>query len=276
MEDLNLLIHFGIVNIDKPCGPTSFGVTDFVRKSLGLNKASHMGTLDPKVTGVLPITLGRACKLSNYFMHHNKSYVGVLHTHKEQEIKNLQRIIDENFVGKIKQVPPHKSAVKRAERQREVFSFNLLEGSDGKNFLFSCEVEGGTYIRKICSDLGEMIGGAHMAELRRTRAGIFGEEKIYTLYEFEEAVEEWKNGSGERLREMLVPAEVAIKKVLPFSEVKEGAVGRLLTGKPLVRDDLKKATESEFFSVFCGERFIGVYRKTDERGVFGKPEFVKN
>ncbi|MFA5061420.1 MAG: RNA-guided pseudouridylation complex pseudouridine synthase subunit Cbf5 [Candidatus Pacearchaeota archaeon] len=276
MEEINKLIGFGIINIDKPSGPTSFSVTDFVRRSLDLSKASHMGTLDPKVTGVLPITLGRACKLSAYFMHHNKSYVGVLHTHREQDIEDLQKVINKNFVGRIKQIPPHKSAVKRAERQREVFSFRLLEGKNKRDFLFFCEVEGGTYIRKICSDLGEMIGGAHMAELRRTGAGIFGEEKIYTLYEFEEAIKEWKEGKEEKIREMIVSADEAIKKVLPFVEVKKEVLGRLYTGKPLIREDLKGEIKGEVFAVFCGGDFVGVYRKVNEKGIVGRAEFVKN
>ena len=212
MENIKQLINFGIINIDKPAGPTSFSVSSFVRRKLNLNKTSHLGTLDPKVTGVLPMALGRTCKLSSFFMRHDKGYVGILHCHKEQRIENLQKLIDENFTGKIMQMPPHKSAVKREEREREVFSWKLTESAnEGKDFLFYCEVEGGTYIRKLCSDLGEMIGGAHMAELRRTKAGIFNEEKMYNLYEFEEAVDEYEKGDHKKLEAMIVPAEDALK-----------------------------------------------------------------
>ena len=94
-------VTFGIINIDKPAGPTSFAVSSYLAKELKLNKASHLGTLDPKVTGVLPVALGRACKLAGYFMGHDKGYVGVLHTHTEQDIEKLQKIIDKKFVGKI-------------------------------------------------------------------------------------------------------------------------------------------------------------------------------
>ncbi len=111
------ILEFSLINIDKPSGPTSFGITEFIMRKLRLSKASHMGTLDPKVTGVLPITLGRACKLAAYFIKHDKTYVGVLHTHKEQEISRLQELINEKFMGKIKQTPPRKSAVKREERE---------------------------------------------------------------------------------------------------------------------------------------------------------------
>jgi H/ACA ribonucleoprotein complex subunit 4 len=65
-KSLKELLEFGILNIDKPSGPTSFDISDGVRKKLGLRKTSHFGTLDPKVTGVLPIALNRACKLTGF------------------------------------------------------------------------------------------------------------------------------------------------------------------------------------------------------------------
>jgi len=283
MNDMKKLINFGIINIDKPAGPTSFSVSNFVRRKLDLNKTSHLGTLDAKVVVVLPIGLGRSCKLSGYFMSHDKKYVGVLHTHKEQKIDELQRLIDENFLGKIKQTPPHKSAVKRAEREREVYSWKLLEvGEGGKDFLFSCEVEGGTYIRKLCSDLGERIGGAHMDELRRVGAGIFNEEKMYTMYEFEEAVKEYEKGESKKLNEMIVSAEKAIVKVLPKIEVEKRVLRVLLTGKPLFLNDVvdnNKFNElkiGDLFLVFCGKQFVEVARKVSDHELVAKPEFVFN
>jgi len=280
MEDLKNLLNFSLINIDKPGGPTSYSISEFIRRELSLKKTSHMGTLDPKVTGVLPITLGRACKLASYFIKHDKSYVGILHTHKEQDIKELQKFIDKNFVGEILQTPPHRSAVKRAERKREVYNWDLLEASEnGRDFLFECKVEGGTYIRKLCSDLGEMIGGAHMGELRRTVAGIFSEDKIYDLNEFKEAVDEWKNGNDKKLRSMIISVEDAVKKVLPVVQVEKRAIKSLFTGKPLFLNDIIKAPsfeEGSSFAVFCGKQFIGVYRRTSEEIIFGRSEFVYN
>jgi len=277
MEDL---LNFGLINIDKPAGPTSYSVSEFVRRKLGLKKTSHMGTLDPKVTGVLPITLGRACKLAGYFIKHDKSYVGVLHTHKDQNMTELQKLIDDNFVGKIKQTPPHRSAVKREERERTVYSFKFLEAGDTKrDFLFECKVEGGTYIRKICSDLGEMIGGAHMGELRRGEAGIFDEGSIVSLYDFEKAVDLYKSGDGSLLKGMVVRAEDAIKKVLPVAQVDKSAIKSLHTGKPLYSsnveggDDLKNG---DVFALFCGEDFVGIYKRGSEEIIFGRSEFVFN
>lgn len=280
MNNIKNLLNFSLINIDKPSGPTSYSVSEFVKWRLGLKKTSHMGTLDPKVTGVLPITLGRACKLAEYFIKHDKSYVGILHTHRGQDIKKLQKLIDANFSGKILQTPPHRSAVKREEREREVYSWKLLEVSENcRDFLFECKVEGGTYIRKLCSDLGEMVGGGHMGELRRTEAGIFSEEKIYDLDEFIGAVEEWKEGNDGKLRGMLISAEDAIKKVLPVVHVEKKAIKSLFTGKPLFLDTVIKAPKFEeniSFAVFCGGQFIGVYRRTSEEIIFGRSEFVYN
>lgn len=277
------LLNLGIINIDKPIGPTSFGVSSYVREKLKLKKTSHLGTLDPKVTGVLPITLGRACRLSGFFISHKKSYVGILHTHKENELKRLQGIINKNFIGKIKQIPPHKSAVKREIREREVYSWKLLEESESKkDFLFCCEVQGGTYIRKLCSDLGDVIGGAHMSELRRTKAGIFDEEKMYTIDEFSKAVELYEQGKEEELVEMIIPAEQAIKKIMQVIKVNEKLIKTILTGKPLFLDDIKNTSEfikiniNDFFALFLKEKFIGVYKKVSESNLIAKPEFVCN
>ncbi|MGK0209172.1 MAG: H/ACA ribonucleoprotein complex subunit 4 [Patescibacteria group bacterium] len=283
MKETKDAIKFGIINIDKPTGPTSFSVSNLVRRKLNLNKTSHLGTLDPKVTGVLPIALGRGCKLAGYFMGSNKTYVGILHTHKEQDIKELQELINKNFTGKIQQTPPHKSAVKRAERTREVFSWNLTEeGEDKKDFVFTCEVEGGTYIRKLCSDLGELIGGAHMAELRRTQAGIFSEEKIVTLYEFEEALKEYQENKPEKLKAMIIPAEKAIEKVLPKIQVEKRVKKVLLTGKPLYENDIINKEEfakvkiDDAFLVYIDKEFIEVAKKVSNHEMVARSEFVYN
>jgi H/ACA ribonucleoprotein complex subunit 4 len=273
------LLNFGIIVIDKPTGPTSFSVSDYVRKTLGLTKTSHFGTLDPMVTGVLPVALGRACKLTGVFLGHDKTYVGIMHTHQEQNIETLQKLINENFMGKIMQLPPQKSRVKRQLREREIMRFELIEQSESKkDFLFITEVQGGTYIRKLCSDLGEMIGGAHMAELRRVQAGVFNESQCVKLYDFDKAVQESEKGNFTKLRKIIIPAEDAIKKVMPFYEVKEFAVFSLRTGKPLFQKDLvetKRITEEQF-AIFCKNKFIGIYKFADQGDIVGKAEFVFN
>ena len=274
------LLNFGIIIIDKPTGPTSFSISDYVRRRLGLSKTSHFGTLDPMVTGVLPVALGRACRLTGVFLGHDKIYVGIMHTHKENNIKELQKIIDEKFSGKIMQLPPKKSRVKRAVREREIKRFELLEVSeDKKDFLFIAEVQGGTYIRKLCSDLGDLIGGAHMAELRRIKAGVFEESQSVTLYDLDKAVDEFeKNKNPEKLKAIIIPAEEGIKKVLPIYQVKESAVFKLKTGKPLFAQDLEKRVviKEEHFAIFMKEKFVGLYKSADQDDIIGKAEFVFN
>ena len=276
-KPIQSLLQFGIINIDKPTGPTSFSVTDYIRKSLDLNKTSHMGTLDPAVSGVLPILLGRACRLSDYFMHKNKTYVGIMRLHKEVDEKTLKKVILK-FIGKIKQLPPVRSRVKRAIREREVISFDIIE-IEGKDILFSTEVQAGTYIRKICDDMGKEPGieGAHMLELRRIRAGMFSEDKIYTLYDFDKAVKSYQEGDEKPLREMIVPAEI-ISTFMPVIEITHKAVlKQLLTGKPLMKSDIKdKLPEEERFCIFNKDVFIGVYKKVDEGDIIARAEFVFN
>ena len=225
------------------------------------------------VTGVLPIAINRACRLSDYFMHKNKTYVGIMRVHKDIEREKLEKEI-ESFIGKIMQLPPVKSRVKREIREREVFSWKILE-IEGKDVLFETEVQAGTYIRKLISDLGDKIGGAHMLELRRTRAGIFSEENIVNLYQLEKAVSEWKNGNEEELRKILIPAEEAIKRVLPEVQVKPELVKQLLTGKPLHKGEVK-LPKGEKFAVFSEEKFIGIYKKVDEEDIIARAEFVFN
>jgi len=266
------LLKFSIINIDKPSGPTSFTVSQFVKNTLNISQTGHFGTLDPIVTGVLPVALGRACRLNDYFIHRNKEYVGIMRLHKEVDEKILKSTI-KKFIGKITQLPPVRSRVKRQLREREVLSFEILE-KEGKDVLFKTEVQAGTYIRKLCDDIGKEpeIGGAHMLELRRTKAGIFSEEDIVNLYDFESAVNEYKKGNEDPLRKILVPAEI-ISQILPVIQIKSSK--QLLTGKPLMKNDIKHISE-EKFALFDKDRFIGVYRKVNEGDIIARPEFIFN
>jgi len=226
-KSIQELLEFGILNIDKPSGKTSFDISDFVRETLssfGVRKTSHFGTLDPKVTGVLPIALNRACKLTGYFIGQDKEYIGIMRMHAEATIEEIKKAIKEKFIGKIIQMPPVKSRVKRQEREREVKKFELLE-KDGKDILFHTIVQGGTYIRKLLSDLGDYMKiGAHMLELRRSRACIFEEDDenypSINLFDFVKAVEEFNNGNEEQLRKIIIPAEI-VSEIYSAIEVKK-------------------------------------------------------
>jgi H/ACA ribonucleoprotein complex subunit 4 len=274
------LLEFGILNINKPSGPTSFDVSDFVRKKLGIRKTSHFGTLDPKVTGVLPIALNRACKLTGFFLGEDKEYIGIMRVHEDVDLDEIKKAIEEKFTGKILQTPPKRSRVKRQERERDVKNFELLE-RNGREILFRAEVQGGTYIRKLISDLGDYMKiGAHMLELRRIRAGIFTEDdKIYpaiNLYDFEKAVDGYKNGDDKELRKIIIPAEI-VMKVYPCIEIKKDNLKKIFTGKPISSEDLKgdeRFEKDEIVCVFCGDEFIGMYKVINEGEIFAKADFV--
>lgn len=279
-KSIDEMLKFSIINIDKPLGPTSFQVSQFVKNLIGVRKTSHLGTLDPTiVSGVLPVALNRACRLSEYLMHRDKTYIGIMRLHKEVKEEELGKVIKE-FVGKIKQLPPKRSRVKRAIREREVKSFRIIE-IEGKDVLFETEVQAGTYIRKICDDMGKEMGGAHMLELRRTKAGLFSEDQLYTLYQLEKAFEEYKKGSEDKLREMLLPGEI-ISQVLPVIKIEKQVLKKCLAGSPIFpnfllnEEDVKGIEKDDKIAVFSDEKFVGCYRFVGSPALVAVPEFVYN
>ena len=270
------LLQFSILNIDKPAGPTSFSVDDYIKKQLNINKSSHFGTLDPMVGGVLPVALGRACKLMEYFIHKEKTYVGIMHLHEDIDEKKLKQEI-QKFKGKIKQTPPKRSRVKREEREREIFEFEILE-IDERDVLFRVKCQAGTYVRTLVHDLGKNIGGAHMTELRRIQASIFSENdnNFINLYDFDKAVESLEKGDEKELRKILIPAEI-IAKILPVVEVKAEFLKQLYNGFSLIEDYLIKKIKLETntkIAVFSNNIFIGVYNIINSGQILARPEFV--
>ena len=224
------LIQYGVVNIDKPSGPTSHQVSDYVQKILNIKKSGHSGTLDPGVTGVLPIALEKATRVVQVLLLSGKGYIALMHLHKkvgEQKIKeNLMK-----FVGKIKQIPPLKSAVKRVKREREVYYIEILD-IEGQDVLFRVGCQAGTYIRKLIHDFGLKVGGAHMAELRRTKAGPFGESTLFTLQDLADAFYYYKKGNEKFLRKVIQPMENAVAH-LPKIWVLDSAVDSVCHGANL-------------------------------------------
>jgi H/ACA ribonucleoprotein complex subunit 4 len=185
------LLEKGFINIDKDCGPTSHTVADNVKKVLGVSKTGHSGTLDPKVTGTLVMGLGRATRLMEYMLKSDKVYICLMYVHQKVPLVKIEEAL-KKFTGEIMQMPPIVSAVKRQLRPRTIYSIGLLDYADeGQNILFKVSCQHGTYIRKLCSDMGEFLGvGAQMAELRRVKAGPFtennfsiGTDKLRNLYD---------------------------------------------------------------------------------------------
>jgi H/ACA ribonucleoprotein complex subunit 4 len=274
-KSIQELLEFGIINIDKSSGPTSFDISDFVRKKLDLRKTSHFGTLDPKVTGVLPVALNRACKLTGYFLGEDKEYVGIMRIHENVSLEKIKELISEKFLGTIKQTPPVKSRVKRQEREREIKRFTILEKNE-KDILFEVECQGGTYIRKLIDDLGKNINGAHMLELRRVRAGIFKEKTCVNLYDFEKAVEEYKKGNEQLLRDIIIPAEI-ITELHPIVQIKKEIAPLVLKGSPIHNHFLEKKENFDVGKIICifsGDKFMGMFKVINQGGIFAKSEFV--
>jgi len=228
---MSQMLQYGMVVIDKTPGPTSHEVAAWVKKLLDLDKVGHGGTLDPKVTGVLPITLQDGTKIVQALLDSGKEYVCVMRTHEEVPETKIQKTLD-HFTGEIYQRPPLRSSVSRRLRTRYIYGIDYLEG-DGKNWLFKVQCQSGTYIRKLCYDVGELIGcGAHMQELRRTRSGPFTEADLFTLYDLSEAIDFKEQGDDSYLKKMIRPYEDAAQ-LLPKIWIRDSAVEAVCNGAQL-------------------------------------------
>ena len=119
-------INNGVINLDKPSGPTSHEVDSWVKRILKLDKTGHGGTLDPKVTGILPVGLADATRAIQLLLTAPKEYVCLLTFHADVPESEIRRVFEE-FTGKIFQLPPVKSAVKRDLRTRNVYYSTIYE-----------------------------------------------------------------------------------------------------------------------------------------------------
>ncbi len=232
------LLNFGIINLDKPSGPSSHQVSAYVKQILGISKSGHSGTLDPKVTGVLPIALGRGTRIVEVLLTAGKEYVCLMQLHKDVDEKKIREACSD-FIGKIKQLPPVKSSVVRKVRERKIYYLEILE-IDGRNVLFRVGCQAGTYIRKLVSDIGGKIGGAHMLELRRTKAGPFKEENSFTLHDVLDSYKYYKDEGNEKyIRKVIQPVEAAVAH-LPKVWILDSAVDNLCHGTSLKMPGINK------------------------------------
>lgn len=213
----------GILNINKPQGVTSHDVVRDIRRLLGIKKIGHTGTLDPMATGVLPICIGKATRITEYTDLDFKKYRCTLRLGIVTDTQDIWgNILEENstagitqdavreafagFSGRISQKPPMYSAVRVDGRrlydyaragetvevkEREVYIAGLeieymdfAHDSDVKKVTFTVECSKGTYIRTICEDVGRKLGcGAAMESLARIASGAFKIEDAIDLYE---------------------------------------------------------------------------------------------
>jgi H/ACA ribonucleoprotein complex subunit 4 len=256
------LIKSSVIILDKHAGPTSHQISQWVKEIFQLKKTGHCGTLDPHVTGVLPVALENSVKAMPVLMGLDKEYVGMMHLHKEVPEELLRGTIMK-FIGKIVQIPPVRSAVARKPREREIKYFDILE-MNGKDVLFKVGCEAGTYVRKLCHDIGRTLGvGAHMSALRRTKVGNFTEEQSHSLLAVRDAYEFWKEGNGKTLKEILIPVEYAIlhaKRIF----VKDSAIANICNGAPVYPNGMVRIQEE----IIRGET-VAVYSLKEELVALG-------
>ena len=279
-------IRYSLVLLDKPRGPSSHEVAAWVKKILGVDRAGHAGTLDPKVSGVLPIAVAEGTKVLMALSRSDKVYVAVAKFHGDVDVERLRAVLQE-LQGAIYQKPPLRSAVKRQLRTRHVYSLELLE-VDGRYAVIKMHVEAGTYARKIIHDIGEILGvGANMRELRRVAVSCFAEDETVTLQDVADAYYIWrKYGDDAYLRRVLLPIE-EVARHLRKIWVRDSAVDALCHGAPLAAPGVAKFeipfSRGELVALFTlkGE-LIGVGRalvdgeevKKMERGLVARTDRV--
>jgi H/ACA ribonucleoprotein complex subunit 4 len=249
-------IRLGVAVVDKPSGPTSHQVSAWVRDMFAVRKAGHAGTLDPRVTGVLPVALADATRAVEAVLAGDKEYVGVFQLHQDVEPRRVRSMMD-RFTGEVFQTPPVRSAVKREQRTRTVYEFEPLE-VDGRDVLFRVRCESGTYVRTLAADVGEALGvGANLVDLRRTRTASFSEADAHPLNAFRDALAEAKEEKDESpLRALLRPMEDLLVH-LPRIIVKDTAVDAICHGANLAVPGVAKLTPNirrgELVGIFTGK-----------------------
>ncbi|MEM3225232.1 MAG: RNA-guided pseudouridylation complex pseudouridine synthase subunit Cbf5 [Thermoplasmatales archaeon] len=226
-------LSYGFIVIDKPRGPTSHQVSSWVKSITGVNKAGHVGTLDPNATGVLPVGLEKATRLADFLHEQGKEYVALMIFHQNIERESVQEMMRE-FTGEIYQFPPLRSAVSRNLRKRNIYSLKLME-MNGRYALFKAEVESGVYIRTLCRDIGDaLLVGANLVELRRTRSGPLDESSMVTLQKLKDAVTLYREGDSTMLSSIIIDPEVVTKDYKTVV-VKESAIDAMAHGAPVYR-----------------------------------------
>ena len=272
----------GLILLSKPKGITSFSAVSKIKWLAQEKRVGHTGTLDPLATGVLPIFLGRATALSGILLDADKGYTATVKLGVTTDTCDITgKVLQENkvsvteqqlkealnkFIGKISQVPPIYSALKKdgvrlyqlaregkeveiEPREVEIKTLNLLS-FDGDTFKIEVECSKGTYIRSLCRDIGEALGcGATMTELVRTSTSGFALEQTVSLDDL----------TRENIENYILPEETALGYLKEIKVTEKQAI-RFSNGGQLAYERLKNADfeEGELVRVKFGEIFLGV------------------
>ena len=246
------LLTFGVVALDKPPGPSSHQVAAWLRERAsaaceavggpGVGRAAHAGTLDPKVTGCLPVLLGDATRAAQVFDDSAKGYVAVLELHGPPPA-DFEAVLAE-FEGPVLQKPPRKSAVARRLRTRTIHELTVLEREE-RRALLRVRCESGTYVRKLCHDLGLALGtGAHMGDLRRIETAPFDDRALASMHDVTDALAFAEDGDEGPLRDCVAPAERALVD-LPGLTVAPSAARQIGEGAPVYAPGVLAGTAPE-------------------------------
>lgn len=289
----------GILAVHKPAGWTSHDVVAKVRGMVRLKRIGHTGTLDPEVTGVLPLCLGRATRVVEYLQELPKEYHAVLrlgystdteditgnvvetaddiHVTREEALEALQ-----SFIGQISQIPPMFSAVKingkrlyelaregkTVERKSRTVTIHEIEMTDFNaegdytEISFRVLCSKGTYIRTLCVDIGKKLGvPSVMVKLVRTVSAGIAEEQCLTLEQIEQFMKD------DTLHTRLIPVDQAID-YLPKHTVSEEKTDAALQGQRLSSRAVEPPVDSsEPIRLYdIKENFLGIYKRQEETG----------
>ncbi|RME79319.1 MAG: RNA-guided pseudouridylation complex pseudouridine synthase subunit Cbf5 [Methanobacteriota archaeon] len=278
-ERLENKVREGFLIIDKPPNLLSHEVSAIIGR-LFSTKAGHGGTLDPKVSGVLVVALGRSARLLRFLTEMPKTYVGIVEFKEKKNKEGVERLFS-SLTGVIEQLPPKEAAVARRRRKRMVYSLELLELSeDGKFALFKARVEKGTYIRVLCEDMG-----GSMVDLRRVETAGIEEKDAVIMQKVVDAKLLHDRGDSKLLDSILLGAgEIFWKSSLAKVVVNNKAAKNMARGAPLyapgimeVFGNIRNGLPIAVYSV--GGSFIGVWRavkdyKKESRGTVAKAERV--
>lgn len=281
----------GWIAVDKPSGITAAKVVARVKRSINAAKAGHGGTLDPLATGILPIALGEATKTASFAMDSRKTYAfeitwgaatdtddsdgQVIRTSPVRAEKAAIEAMLPRFTGRIEQVPPDYSAIKvagkraydlarekvelnLAARTVEVRRFALIDMADADHARFEVDCGKGTYIRALVRDLALALGTeGHISVLRRTRCGVFSENRAISLENLEAL------GHKAAASDYLLPVKTVLDDIpalaLTEEEARRMSLGQSIALWPVVkRKPLTGLEEGQTVQALCGERLIAV------------------
>jgi len=288
----------GILLLDKAIGMTSNAALQEVKRLFNAKKAGHTGSLDPLASGLLPLCMGEATKLSAFLLDADKVYEGVcqlgtktstgdaegqvIETKPVPEFnqESLKKLFNQ-FLGDIEQIPPMHSAIKqngqplyklahqgieveREPRQVHIFELTLLEVHE-TSFKFRLHCSKGTYVRTLVEDMGEEMGcGAHLTDLRRIQVGPFDLKDAVTSEELSHvAADEGFSG----LDKLMIPMDKALEN-WPAVHLSENSTYYVRQGQPV---QVAKAPTSGWVRLFANnDRFIGVGQILDDGRVAPK------